>query len=169
MRYFIRLADRLSSHAIPSARHRRRRRSRPQGTTNPRPSCKTSRRHSFWRLQDPRIVPRVGVGVLARAIGTEYDRSEPPITPIAGRVTTPTGDSLTTHSLLTDAATATVCFFAREKEKKTRRFPRPETLSVAFQFDPAPGDVVTRRSLDYKSIPLNRIASIGISGSPPDP
>lgn len=77
---------------------------------------------------------------------------EPPITPIAGRVTTPTGDSLTTHSLFTDtfAAAATYLFVYMREENE--RFPRPETLSIAFQFDPAPGDVVSCRSLDHKSI-----------------
>ena len=83
---------------------------------------------------------------------------EPPITPIAGRVTTPTGDSLTTHSLFTDtlAAAATYLLVHVRKGEENERFPRPETLSIAFQFDPAPGNVVSCPSLDHKSILLIR-------------
>lgn len=100
---------------------------------------------------------------------------EPPITPITGRVTTPTGDSLTTHSLFTDTlAAATTYLFVRAREgEENERFPRPETLSIAFQFDPAPGDVVSCRSLDHKSILLTSRfararsrASIKIHGLP---
>ena len=80
---------------------------------------------------------------------------EPPITPIAGRVTTPTGDSLTTHSLFTDMlAAAATYLFIHVRGEENERFPRPETLSIAFQFDPAPGNVVSCRSLDHKSILL---------------
>lgn len=55
------------------ARHRRRPREpwRPRGTTDPRPSCKTSGRHLFWRLQDSRRVPLVSRAQQER---TEHDR-----------------------------------------------------------------------------------------------
>lgn len=113
------------------ARHRRRWREcrRPRGTTDPRPSCKTSERHPFWRLQDTRRVPPVA---RARNRNERNTIVEPPITPIAGRVTTPTGDSLTTYSLFTDtlAASAAAYVFVRAREREeNERFPRPETLS----------------------------------------
>jgi len=54
----------------------------------------------------------------------------------------------------------------RERDEGNEHFPRPETLPVAFQSDPAPGDVLLApRSLDHKSILQVRASerAIGIS------
>lgn len=135
-----------SEHAIDDVWRERR---HPRGTTDPRPSCKTSERHPFWRLQDTRRVPLVA---RARNRNERNTIVEPPITPIAGRVTTPTGDSLTTHSLthslirslftdtLAAASTAAYVFvYAREKEKKTSASHVPKLSLGCFSIRPRPG------------------------------
>lgn len=66
---------------------------------------------------------------------------EPPITPIAGRVTTPTGDSLTTHSLFTDtlAAAATYLFIhIRARKRRKQALPTSRNSLNCFSIRPRP-------------------------------
>lgn len=71
---------------------------------------------------------------------------EPPITLIAGRVTTPTGDSLTTHSLFTDtiAAAATYLFiyiyiYICTRKRRKRALPTSRNSLNCFSIQPRPG------------------------------
>lgn len=133
---------------------------RPRGTTDPRPSCKMSERHLFWRLQDTRSSAGHS---RARNRNKRNTIGEPPITPIAGRVTTPTGDSLTHHSLTIHwhARGSEPFLGTRARKRRKRALPTSRnSLSVAFQFDPAPGDVVSCRSMDHKSILLGSRARV---------
>lgn len=112
-----------------------------RGTTNSRPSCKTSGRHLFWRLQDSRRVPP---GVRACNKNEWNTIGEPPITPIAGRESPLlTGDSLTTHSLLTDTF-ATTEYFLRTRTRKRegndqRALPTSRNSLGRFSIRPRPG------------------------------
>lgn len=96
---------------------------------------------------------------LARAIGTNGTRSEESRRSRRSRGESPllqvTHSPLTHYSLTRSRQRRVLRTRARKRRKRALPTSR-NSLSVAFQFDPAPGDVVSCRSLDHKSILLAR-------------